>query len=163
MNTHPAPSSTPSAMFRSLWRNRQLIWQMTRREIAARYRGSMIGLAWLFINPLLMLLVYTFVFSVVFKARWGIEEESKTDFAIILFTGVIIFGLFFGHFAEIVSYAPKLFIYKTNSVPIGFSEVMGLTDSQSNTTCRLHWYNNVVLDTQLWFGNVSSSTATVNV
>src|SRR5688572_27966358 len=86
--------------------------------------------------------------SLSFSRHVGVENESRTDFAIILFTGVIIFGLFFGHFAEIVSYAPKLFIYKTNSVPIGFSEVMGLPDSQINTTCRLHWYNNVVLDTQ---------------
>ncbi len=113
MNPHQAHSATPLAMFTSLWRNRQLIWQMTRREIAGRYRGSLIGLAWSFINPLLMLAVYTFVFSVVFKARWGVgEEESKADFAIILFTGMIVFGLF----AEIVNRAPGLIISNVNYV-----------------------------------------------
>ncbi len=113
MNAHQDPPATPIAMFTSLWRNRQLILQMTRREIAMRYRGSVIGLAWSFINPLLMLVVYTFVFSVVFKARWGAgEQESRTDFAIILFTGMIVFGLF----AEIVNRAPGQIVSNTNYV-----------------------------------------------
>jgi lipopolysaccharide transport system permease protein len=112
MNAHQAPPATPSAMFTSLWRNRQLILQMTRREVAMRYRGSVIGLAWSFINPLLMLIVYTFVFSVVFKARWGVEGESRTDFAIILFTGMIVFGLF----AEIINRSPGQIVSNPNYV-----------------------------------------------
>jgi lipopolysaccharide transport system permease protein len=99
-------------MFKSLWRNRLLIWQMTQRDIAARYRGSVIGLAWSFINPLLMLLVYTFVFSVVFNARWGVEEESRTDFAIILFAGMIVFGLF----SEMINRAPGQIVSNANYV-----------------------------------------------
>ena len=113
MNPQPAHSFTPTAMFSSLWRNRQLIWQMTRREVVGRYRGSIIGLAWSFFNPVLMLIVYTFVFSVVFKARWNAGgDESKTDFAIILFTGMIVFNLF----AEIVNRAPGLIVYNANYV-----------------------------------------------
>jgi lipopolysaccharide transport system permease protein len=113
MNAHRMSSPTPAAMFRSLWHNRHLIWQMTRREIAARYRGSIIGLAWSFINPLLMLTVYTFVFSVVFKARWGTGgNESRADFAIILFVGMIVFGLF----AEMVNRAPAQIISNANYV-----------------------------------------------
>ena len=99
-------------MFASFWRNRSLIWQMTLRDIAARYRGSVIGLAWSFINPLLMLVVYTFVFSVVFNARWGLEQESRTDFAIILFAGMIVFGLF----AETVNRAPGQIVSNANYV-----------------------------------------------
>lgn len=100
-------------MFTSLWRNRQLIQQLTRREIAARYRGSLIGLAWSFINPLLMLFVYTFVFSVVFEARWGTgATESRADFAIILFTGMIVFGIF----ADMVNRAPWQIVSNTNYV-----------------------------------------------
>ena len=71
------------------------------------------GLAWSFFNPILMLLVFTFVFSVVFKARWGIgAEESRTDFAIILFVGMIIHGLF----AECLNSAPGLIISNANYV-----------------------------------------------
>lgn len=112
MNPHQAHSISPMAMFNSLWHNRQLIWQMTRRDISSRYRGSLFGLAWSFVNPLLMLTVYTFVFSVVFKARWGTEGESKSDFAIILFAGMVVFNLF----AEIVSRAPGLIISNVNYV-----------------------------------------------
>ena len=113
MNPHKAHETSPVAMFASLWFNRQLIWQMTRREVASRYRGSLLGLAWSFLNPLLMLLVYTFVFSVVFKSRWGVNVgESKADFAIILFAGMIVFGVF----AEIVNRAPGLIISNVNYV-----------------------------------------------
>lgn len=100
-------------MLASLWRHRQLIWQMTRREVSARYRGSLLGLAWSFLNPLLMLLVYTFVFSVVFKARWGTDlNESRIDFAILLFAGMIVFGLF----SETVNRAPGLIVSNVNYV-----------------------------------------------
>ena len=113
MNPHREHPATPIAMFRSLWRNRQLIWQMARRDISSRYRGSLIGLAWSFINPILMLLVYTFVFSVIFKARWNAGgNESRTDFAIILFAGMIVFNLF----AEIVNRAPSLITSNVNYV-----------------------------------------------
>jgi lipopolysaccharide transport system permease protein len=113
MNPHKDHPATPVAMFTSLWRNRQLILQMARRDINSRYRGSVIGLAWSFINPILMLLVYTFVFSVVFKARWNVGgNESKTDFAIILFAGMIVFNLF----AEIVNRAPSLITSNVNYV-----------------------------------------------
>jgi len=113
MNPHQAHPATPLTIFTSFWKNRQLIWQLTRREVIGRYRGSILGLAWSFFNPLLMLFVYTFVFSVVFKARWGTSsDESRTDFAIILFTGMIVFGLF----AEIVNRAPALIISNVNYV-----------------------------------------------
>ncbi|MGC7846718.1 ABC transporter permease [Desulforudis sp. 1088] len=113
MNPHQAHPATPVAMFTSLWRNRRLIWQMTRREVVGRYRGSVMGLAWSFFNPVLMLFVYTFVFSVVFKARWGVGgEESKADFALILFVGMIVHGLF----AECINRAPGLIISNVNYV-----------------------------------------------
>jgi len=75
--------------------HRQLIYQMTKREIASRYRGSALGIIWPFLTPLFMLAVYTFVFSVVFKAKWGGGgEESKAEFAIILFAGMIIHAFY---------------------------------------------------------------------
>ncbi len=113
MNPHKKNESSPLAMFKSLWYNRQLIWQMTYREVLGRYRGSVIGLAWSFITPRLMLIVYTFVLSVAFKARWNTGgDESKTDFAIILFAGMIVFNLF----AETVNRAPGLIVYNVNYV-----------------------------------------------
>src|SRR5437660_744729 len=61
----------PLMVFLSLWQYRNLIWQMSKREVISRYRGSTLGLLWSFFHPLFMLTIYTFVFSVVFQARWG--------------------------------------------------------------------------------------------
>jgi lipopolysaccharide transport system permease protein len=101
------------ALGKSLLRNRQLILQMTKREVVGRYKGSALGLVWSFLNPVFMLAVYTFVFSVVFKARWGVGgEESKTQFAVVLFVGMIVHGLF----AEVLNRAPGLILSNVNYV-----------------------------------------------
>lgn len=110
-------SVTPIEMYRSGKRYRQLIAQMTQREISSRYKGSIFGILWAFLTPILMLAVYTFVFSVVFKARWvgaGAPdgEQSKADFAIMLFTGMIVYGIF----AECVNRAPGLILGNPNYV-----------------------------------------------
>lgn len=105
----------PSAaeMIISLWRNRQLTMAVTRREVAGRYRGSVMGLLWSFLNPILMIAVYTFVFSVVFKARWGgSDDENTVQFAVVLFVGVIIHSLF----SEVLNRAPTLVTANVNYV-----------------------------------------------
>lgn len=113
INPHTPPPVSLGALVGAFWGNRQLIVQMTRREVVGRYRGSVLGLVWSFFNPLMMLAIYTFVFSFVFKARWGMAiAESKADFAIILFVGLIVHGLF----AECVNRAPGLIISNVNYV-----------------------------------------------
>ncbi|MBD8090452.1 ABC transporter permease [Pseudomonas fluorescens] len=116
MNPHAPQPISIWALLRSLWVNRQLIGQMTKREVIGRYKGSFLGLGWSFLNPLLMLAVYTFVFSVVFRSRWGMAEngveESKAMFAVVLFIGMIVYGLF----AEILNRAPGLIVGNVNYV-----------------------------------------------
>jgi lipopolysaccharide transport system permease protein len=86
---------------------------MIQREVVGRYKGSVMGLGWSFFNPILMLAVYTFVFSVVFKARWGVDTgESKTQFAVVLFVGMIVHGLF----SEVLNRAPSLILSNVNYV-----------------------------------------------
>lgn len=104
--------ATPREMVASLWRNRSLIHASARREVLGRYRGSAFGLLWSFFNPLFMLAVYTFVFSEVFKARWNAGSDSKTEFALVLFAGLIVFNLF----AECISRAPGLIVSNPNYV-----------------------------------------------
>lgn len=104
--------ATPIEMVASLWRNRSLIHASAKREVLGRYRGSALGLLWSFFNPLFMLAVYTFVFSEIFKARWSAGSESKTEFALVLFAGLIIFNLF----AECINRAPGLILSNVNYV-----------------------------------------------
>ncbi|MGA9032923.1 MAG: ABC transporter permease [Sulfuricaulis sp.] len=114
MNPHAQHPTSLMGMFRSLWRNRQLIWQMTQREVVGRYKGSALGLTWSFFNPVLMLVVYTFVFSEIFKSRWGGigGDESKTQFAVVLFVGMIVLALF----TEVLNRAPSLILVNVNYV-----------------------------------------------
>jgi len=113
MNPHANPPVNFNFLVKSLWGNRNLILQLTRREVVGRYKGSAMGLLWSFLNPVFMLLVYTFVFSVVFKARWGVGgDESKTQFAIVLFVGMIVHTLF----AEVLNRAPSLILSNVNYV-----------------------------------------------
>jgi lipopolysaccharide transport system permease protein len=113
MNPHASPPVSFNSLSRSLWHNRQLILQMTRREVVGRYKGSIMGLLWSFMNPVFMLMVYTFFFSVVFKARWSMDaNESKTQFAIVLFVGMIVHGLF----AEVLNRSPLLILSNVNYV-----------------------------------------------
>jgi len=85
----------PVSLVQRFFSNRSLIIQMTKRKVIGRYQGSVLGLFRSFLNPLFMLVIYTFVFGIVFKARWGGtgDQASTTDFAIILFSGLIIHGL----------------------------------------------------------------------
>ncbi len=104
--------ASPRAMLANLWCYRQLIWASTKREVLGRYRGSALGLLWSFFNPVFMLLVYTFVFSMVFKARWSSASDSKAEFALVLFAGLMIFNLF----AECINRAPGLILSNVNYV-----------------------------------------------
>ena len=114
MNPHASQPTSLVALARSLWHNRSLITQMTTREVVGRYKGSVMGLTWSFFNPIFMLTVYTFVFSMVFKSRWSGADanESKTQFALVLFVGMIVQSLF----AEVLNRAPTLIMGNVNYV-----------------------------------------------
>ena len=114
-----SPLSTwlnPVAIFRSLYRNRDLIWNLTKREIQSTYQGSFLGALWTLILPLMMLLIYTFVFSVIFQAKWaGTDIGQPTpqgEFALILFAGLTPFNFF----SMVINRAPGLVLTVPNYV-----------------------------------------------
>jgi lipopolysaccharide transport system permease protein len=85
----------PIALTSNLWRHRQLIRQLTWRDITGRYRSSMLGFTWSFITPLVTLALYTFVFGVVFKSRWPhARTDNLAEFGLMLFAGLTAFALF---------------------------------------------------------------------
>lgn len=99
-------------MVHALWRNRSLIGALSKRDLIGRYRGSVLGVFWSFFHPVMMLAVYTFVFGVVFRARWSAGSESKEEFALVLFAGLLVFNLF----AECVGRAPGLILSNVSYV-----------------------------------------------
>lgn len=104
----------PLLFIPALLRQRQLLWRLSEREVIGRYRGSLLGWGWSFLNPLLMLAVYSFVFSQVFQSRWetGNGHNGTLVFAINLFAGLIVFNLF----SECVNKAPTLILNNSNYV-----------------------------------------------
>ena len=79
-------------MLASIRDNRYLFLQMLKREIQQRYRGSQLGFIWAFMYPIMMLLVYTFVFGLVMRVRWGVEGQENIEFGVILFSGLLCHG-----------------------------------------------------------------------
>ncbi len=139
MNPHASQSVSPVSLILNFWSHRQLIKQMAWREVVGRYKGSVMGLLWSFLNPVLMLAVYTFVFSVVFKARWGGDgDESKLMFALLLFVGLTMHGLL----AEVLNRAPSLILSNVNYVkkvvfPIEILPVVSFVSALFHTSISL--------------------------
>lgn len=110
------------------WRQRSLLLELVVRDVSGRYRGSAMGMLWSLLTPVLMLAIYTFVFSVVFKSRWGEDQSAgKMVFALNLFAGMLVHGLV----AECLNRAPGLIIGNVSYVkkvvfPLGILPWVGL-------------------------------------
>lgn len=104
---------SPIAVARELWGHRELIRQFTRREVEGRYRGSMLGMFWSFVHPLVLLVIYTFVFGVVLRTRWpDARTPGLFEFALMLFGGIVVFGVF----SECVTRAAGIIVSVPNYV-----------------------------------------------
>lgn len=139
---------------RIIWRNRTLLWQLTKRNIVARYRGSMLGVFWGLVQPLMMLCIYTFVFSVVFEARWGVNiEKFKGAFAIIMFCGMALYSIF----AECVSCSCGLIIGNPNFVKkvIFPLEILPLAQCISSLILGLEWFVLLFLGVIFIYGDLN--------
>lgn len=107
-------SASPIALARSLRANAALVRALVIREVIGRYQGSILGVLWSLFNPIFMLVIYTFFFSVIFKSRWtpGAAAEDRSQFALALFIGLIPFNLF----TECINRAPGLILANANYV-----------------------------------------------
>jgi lipopolysaccharide transport system permease protein len=128
---------SPLQVFESFWINRELVRRLTVRDVIGRYRGSVIGVVWSLIHPIVMLTVYTFIFGMVLNVRWDIQVENRFEFALVLFSGLVVFNIL----SECLQRAPTLII--TNSTYV--KKVVFPLDS-------LPW---VVLGSALFHGLVS--------
>lgn len=99
--------------FQIVIENYDLFAQSLIREVVQKYRGSYLGILWNFILPLVMLVVYSFIFGVIFQARWDQQRtDSRAEFALILFVGITLYNVF----SETVSASPTLIICNSNYV-----------------------------------------------
>ena len=89
-----------------------LLRQFTKREIEKRYQGTLLGLCWSFFTPLLMLVVYTVVFAFIFRGSYGHPGETKMQFVLGLFCGMLVWDLIAG----VLTSSPMLMVQNTNFV-----------------------------------------------
>lgn len=99
-------STSPLSLLKTLFINKDLIVMLVFREVVGRYKGSVAGVVWAFITPVITLLMYTLVFGVILKSRWGLNSENTSDYALILFAGLIFYNLI----SECLAKAPALII-----------------------------------------------------
>ncbi len=124
----------PAAMVRNLWSHRELVVQLARRDILGRYRAARLGLLWSVLTPLILLTIYTFVFTMVFHFRWNEQlPESRGEFALTMFCGMLLFNLF----GEMVTRAPQMIVVNPNYVkkvvfPLEVFVVSGLMSATIN-------------------------------
>ena len=102
-----------SKLIQANWHSRSLIKQLIMREVAARYKGSILGMFWSFFVPLSLLAVYTLVFMGIFGAKWpGMEDKGGLEFALQIFTGLSVFNIF----GEMIQRAPNLLSENPNLI-----------------------------------------------
>lgn len=146
---------SPMLGVRIVVRHRDLIWQMFQRNMASRYRGSALGFVWSFAHPLLMLAVYTFVFGVVFKARWGVEYfgDNRAAFPMIMFCGMSVFNVF----AESVNSSAGLVINNPGFVKkvIFPLEILPLCNVLTSLTFGLAWFVLLFFGVFFFLGDIS--------
>lgn len=128
----------PLNLVKGVVSQRRLIRTLAIREIAARYRGSFLGFTWSILQPVFMLAVYTFAFSEVLRGRWPGGTGSKTEFALVLFSGLLVFNMF----AEVFNRAPELVLSNANYVkrvifPLEILSVVSVISAMFNLAVNL--------------------------
>ena len=84
------------AVWQPLWqlpKRLDLIISLTKRELASRYRGSVLGMVWSLVTPVVMIAIFTIIFAGIFKARFG-ASSSQWDYALYLFCGLLPWNAF---------------------------------------------------------------------
>lgn len=108
------PLSDMPTPISSLFANRYLIYQLVRREVVLKYRGSVLGLGWSFLHPLLLLAAFTLVFGGVFGGRWGEGNQGRSgiEMALFIYCGLAVFT----PFAEVITNASRVLLSHQNFV-----------------------------------------------
>jgi lipopolysaccharide transport system permease protein len=97
---------SPFVLFTGVWHHRQLLRRLIERDVATRFRGSVLGKVWVVLPVLTMLALYTFVFGVIFQPRWPGATQRPSDVALYYFAGLIVFDFFM----ECINRAPTLML-----------------------------------------------------
>lgn len=82
-------TAATSFLFRSLIKNRRLLFEMARRDVSDRYAGQLLGSVWAVIHPVMTVFVFIFVFAVVFRVKVDETLDIPGDHTLYMVSGVI--------------------------------------------------------------------------
>lgn len=103
----------PARFANDLWQGRAVLVRFAAREVSLRYRGARLGAAWIFLQPLFLLAVYTVAFSLIMKLKWPESQRAGLgEVAMAVYCGLTAFGVF----SECASRAPTLLMENQNYV-----------------------------------------------
>lgn len=102
----------PILIIKVFIKNRELVRQIVLRELRTRFRTGYLGPLWLFINPLIQVGIYWFVFTTIFHSRWSTSGSGSIHSALMLFSGLIAYNIF----SDIVNRSPTLISTNKNLV-----------------------------------------------
>jgi ABC-type polysaccharide/polyol phosphate export permease len=102
-----------TATVREVWTFRALVWNFAQRELKGKYKRSVLGWAWSLINPAATLLIYTLVFSTIFRAQPpALGNGDKGNYTVFLFSGLVLWNFFSntinGSMSSLVGVGPLL-------------------------------------------------------
>jgi lipopolysaccharide transport system permease protein len=132
--------------FSSIVANWPLYARLVGRDVHTRYKGSMLGIVWALLNPLSLLVVFSFVFGIVLNARWGVGGRN---FTLVLFSGLVLFTFL----ADCINRSPMLVLQNANYVkkvvfPLELLPAVTLGSAAINLALSL-----VILAVgELWYG-----------
>jgi lipopolysaccharide transport system permease protein len=102
---------SPDGPSLGLWTD--LLWQFTVRQLRLEHKGSVLGGAWMVIQPLLFLALYTFVFGFVFGGRFNVTEgETRVEFALGVYLGLSIYNFF----SDMINRSPRMMVSNPNLI-----------------------------------------------
>lgn len=119
-------------------------WDLAVRQFLQKYRGNVIGLLWILLNPLLIMLIYTVVFGMIFKGKYSEGSESNTiEYALGIFLGIVMLHWItdtIGHAANVInanSNLVKKVVFPLESLPISVFFISSLNFSAGIVTTWL--------------------------
>lgn len=132
--------------FTSILANRSLYMRLVGRDVHVRYKGSILGIMWALLNPLSLLVVFSFVFGIVLNARWGLGGHN---FTLVLFSGLILFTFL----ADCINRSPSLVLENANYVkkvvfPLELLPAVTLGTATINLALSLL----ILAGGELWYG-----------
>jgi lipopolysaccharide transport system permease protein len=117
--------------WQDLWKNRELLWILARRDLSSRYKQSVIGIGWAVIRPLLTTLIMVFVFMKVAK----LKGDPDVPYPLMVLAGITIWGFFSNSLTQVSHsilinsnlvtkvYFPRL-IMPISSMMVGFVDFL---------------------------------------